>query len=326
MDTGATKLEDLDGQSVTIGGCPVDMPVLRDAQALEGTLNCPDLPPGPHDVQVRIGRESGVLEAGYTVLDPRGVMPCVPVGHDEDADSIDDACDNCPGIANVDQLDIKEVNSGATADGIGDACDPRPYTGGDELVLFESFERTGFDPSWKVLGDPGDCLWRFDAGSLYQDGPSANNCSIVFPLALLDLGVELAGAYVSFGSTTGARNLAVGARVTTINTVDTTKYSCSARSADDVNWHASVNLSQSGAGGSLATAGTTPLALGQRLLMRGSVAGTSLQCAVHAAQPMQLVGSVAIDDTTLATGDGALVETLRIRGRFDHVAFYALGH
>ena len=54
--------------------------------------------------------------------------------HDEDGDSIVDACDNCPGIANGDQRDTTE----SVPDGVGDACDPRP-TDADRITFFEAF-------------------------------------------------------------------------------------------------------------------------------------------------------------------------------------------
>jgi hypothetical protein len=47
---------------------------------------------------------------------------CVPVGIDSDHDGVDDACDNCPRVAN-NQAD-------ADADGVGDLCEPLPVCGG----------------------------------------------------------------------------------------------------------------------------------------------------------------------------------------------------
>ncbi|MBA3542646.1 MAG: hypothetical protein H0T79_23725 [Deltaproteobacteria bacterium] len=68
--------------------------------------------------------------------------PCVaPSGHDEDGDSIDDACDLCPQVADL-QADLD-------ADGVGDACDLDDTTA--QLITF-------FDPylgaraEWEYLG------------------------------------------------------------------------------------------------------------------------------------------------------------------------------
>jgi hypothetical protein len=56
--------------------------------------------------------------------------PCVEIGHDEDSDGLDDACDPCPFDAN---------NAGdADSDGIADTCDPDPTTP-NKVLLFEGF-------------------------------------------------------------------------------------------------------------------------------------------------------------------------------------------
>jgi hypothetical protein len=58
--------------------------------------------------------------------------PCTPVGHDEDLDTIDDACDVCPHLPDVDQTD-------RDGDFVGDACDPEPLMARQRLVLFDPF-------------------------------------------------------------------------------------------------------------------------------------------------------------------------------------------
>lgn len=58
-------------------------------------------------------------------------VACVPVGHDEDADGVDDACDVCPHLPG-DQSD-------QDGDGVGDACDPQPTVNRQRIVMFEPF-------------------------------------------------------------------------------------------------------------------------------------------------------------------------------------------
>jgi hypothetical protein len=53
----------------------------------------------------------------------------VAVGHDEDGDGVDDALDDCPFIADPQQLD-------SDGDGVGDPCDPEPTNPRQHLGLF----------------------------------------------------------------------------------------------------------------------------------------------------------------------------------------------
>jgi hypothetical protein len=67
---------------------------------------------------------------------------CVPVGHDEDGDGIDDACDDCPHLPNADQLD-------SDGDGVGDLCDPHPSDPIDHIAFFDPF--TSLRPEWSFF-------------------------------------------------------------------------------------------------------------------------------------------------------------------------------
>jgi Thrombospondin type 3 repeat len=68
--------------------------------------------------------------------------PCVVIGHDEDGDGLDDACDNCPHVANVDQTD-------SDGDGLGDACDQSPNIQ-ERIVMFDPM--TVSRPDWTYGG------------------------------------------------------------------------------------------------------------------------------------------------------------------------------
>ena len=79
--------------------------------------------------------------------------PCAaPIGHDEDGDGADDACDICPGLS--DQQDEDEDD-----DGVGNACDPTLDVTGDSKLRFFAFaapsdrDHWGTNPDWVVDAD-----------------------------------------------------------------------------------------------------------------------------------------------------------------------------
>jgi hypothetical protein len=77
---------------------------------------------------------------------------CVPVGHDEDGDGIDDACDICPSYTDPDQTDTDH-------DGLGDACEWPMHSGVLQRVeAFESFDApsghwTADSRNWSLADD-----------------------------------------------------------------------------------------------------------------------------------------------------------------------------
>jgi hypothetical protein len=85
------------------------------------------------------------------------VEACQAVGHDEDGDGVDDACDNCPHLDNP----FQENGDG---DGVGDACDPAPSSARERILFFDPF--TGPRPDWTFTGTApiymGDALFYPD--------------------------------------------------------------------------------------------------------------------------------------------------------------------
>jgi hypothetical protein len=73
--------------------------------------------------------------------DAPAVRNCTPVGHDEDGDGIDDACDVCPHLADPQQAD-------RDGDGVGDLCDPNPDTPTESIAFFDPF--TSPNPRWML--------------------------------------------------------------------------------------------------------------------------------------------------------------------------------
>lgn len=74
-----------------------------------------------------------------------------PGQHDEDTDGYGDDCDNCPSMPNTSQANTGEIEAGAAADPVGDACDPRPAQGGDSILYFETFSGTALGADWNVI-------------------------------------------------------------------------------------------------------------------------------------------------------------------------------
>lgn len=77
---------------------------------------------------------------GFGAQDGGGSATCTPVGHDEDGDGIDDACDDCPHVADPAQLD-------GDGDGVGDVCDPNPTSPREHITMFDPM--TTRRPEWR---------------------------------------------------------------------------------------------------------------------------------------------------------------------------------
>jgi hypothetical protein len=120
--------------------------------------------------------------------------PCIPAGHDEDGDGVDDACDVCPHVADPAQTDTD-------GDGVGDACDPNPTTPIDHIAFFDPF--TSQRSEWKFSNAPftytGDAV-AFDAIG------GQGNASLA--IATAEDAYSFGGQVVSVG-TSGAQQVAI---------------------------------------------------------------------------------------------------------------------
>ena len=149
------------GSDVTPPGSDADASADADADADTA------VPPGPDtgpDVTAPDVVEAGPRDADATAppadadggtVDARDGGPTcwgTPSTHDEDNDGVVDECDNCPSVSNASQADVGEVNMGGSADGVGDACDPRPSAGGDSIFLFDGMNFTTIPAAWTNVG------------------------------------------------------------------------------------------------------------------------------------------------------------------------------
>lgn len=129
--------------------------------------------------------DAGPLDASAT---------CAPVGHDEDGDDIDDACDTCPHLADPAQAD-------RDGDQVGDPCDPRPDQPGEHILLFDPFTDLRLD--WSIQGSPPTP----DGESLFLDTTS-DRTALELALAPASDRIEV-GLRVGAGVTNAQRQIAV---------------------------------------------------------------------------------------------------------------------
>jgi hypothetical protein len=134
---------------------------------------------------------------------------------DIDGDTILNAIDNCPKVANLDQRDHdgdlrgdvcdvcphlpSTIHADNDADSIGDDCDPRPTQAGDVVAVWDGFYADSPALSWTKVG-----TWTLEAGTLRQ--AATGNTYIALPDVLtrtfIQTGVvadQVNGLYQAFG-------------------------------------------------------------------------------------------------------------------------------
>ena len=108
---------------------------------------------GPADADAAVPPADA--DGGPGTIDVRDSGPTcwgTPSTNDEDNDGLVDECDNCPSVANANQANVGEVNAGTAADGVGDACDPRPAAGNDTIFFFDGMNFTTIPSTWTNVG------------------------------------------------------------------------------------------------------------------------------------------------------------------------------
>jgi hypothetical protein len=175
------------------------------------------IPPGPDtsppDVTDATPRDADVTtppadaDGGAGTIDARDGGPTcwgTPSTHDEDGDGVVDECDNCPSLANANQANLGEVNNGVGADGVGDACDPRPNAAGDSIFFFDGINFTSIPTTWSNVGAG---MWTASGTSLSPTGTiTGQELERAFPSALGNYLAETAFTFTAL-TTNGSASI-----------------------------------------------------------------------------------------------------------------------
>jgi hypothetical protein len=137
-----------------------------------------------------------------------------PIGHDEDGDGLDDACDTCPAVDDASNVD-------GDGDGVGDACDPTPDASCEQRLRFDGF---GTPPAALVTG-----VWQHEGDDLFQSDSSANNAIAHYPSTreLTDVRVRAQATILEYGLVQNNSLFAIASGGQFENDLSTDAFACS---------------------------------------------------------------------------------------------------
>src|SRR5687768_3207914 len=146
-----------------------------------------------YDRQVRVVMMLVVAAGCDAVFDLEHIPdapPCTAVGHDEDGDGIDDACDACPFSF--------ENDNDEDEDGLALACDPDPQTPNTILTF------TGFEP--RTRGEFSTVDGSFAADAFQVTGVGSSHMAWTQPLPEAGIWI-IAGVNVTKLENSGFREI-----------------------------------------------------------------------------------------------------------------------
>jgi hypothetical protein len=242
--------------------------------------------------------------------------------HDEDGDGVGDVCDNCPHISNATQANTTEPG-GVTGDTVGDACDPHPATA-DVIAFFDPFKGSGTPPAgWSTAGtgtwsEAGDKLGQTStvgAAILYRTDVTASDLVWVSAIEVDDVPPSPGGGGAEYRAIGGLANYTAGANFGTgylCEVLDDLNDAVSAllylaRHADNGNSSSSTFAALSGG-----------IQAGQNYVMQEEATATNVTCTIVATPPVTTTKA----DTTFPTGSFAL-RTNKVGASFRYVIAFA---
>jgi hypothetical protein len=196
-----------------------------------------------------------------------------------------------------------ETKAGVAADGLGDACDPRPTQSGDSLLFFDGFASSTLDPAWTA----DRASYSVAGGELVFDHPGDTTARSLQRGMGTDVFVDTRFTFVAWGSDIDPsvnQNLFIGVR----GNASGDDVRCSARRTSGSGNVTSVAYFSYANAAAPATTVPTPLDLGTAYRLTTMVRGPQIECGLGAAR---------ITMTGVPTVDGFL--QIRIRNVSLHI-------